>query len=127
MSLAPPTAPYGNAPPARLCAQSMPSARNVEHSIAATASFGATVTTATSGLRRKCRSTNALRRIAGDGNEQLYAFGAKRNGPRERRAKRLAKRSFEGARSYREKRPRPKKPMRANTTMTMMMIQRIDT
>jgi hypothetical protein len=30
-------------------------------------------------------------------------------------------------RGYLEKRPRPKKPRMANTTMTMMMIQRIDT
>jgi hypothetical protein len=30
------------------------------------------------------------------------------------------------SRLYLEKRPRPKKPRRANTTMTMMMIQRID-
>jgi hypothetical protein len=32
-----------------------------------------------------------------------------------------------GAYGYLEKRPRLKKPKMANTTMTMMMIQRIDT
>jgi hypothetical protein len=31
-----------------------------------------------------------------------------------------------GASGYLEKRPRPKKPRRANTTMTMMMIQSQD-
>jgi hypothetical protein len=31
-----------------------------------------------------------------------------------------------GASDYLEKRPRPKKPRRANTTMTMMMIQSQD-
>jgi hypothetical protein len=34
---------------------------------------------------------------------------------------------LDGAYGYLEKRPRLKKPRMANTTMTMMMIQRIDT
>jgi hypothetical protein len=33
---------------------------------------------------------------------------------------------LDGAGAYLEKRPRPKKPRRANTTMTMMMIQSQD-
>ena len=73
MSLAPPTPPEGTDPLADVCAQSIPSARNVEQSIPASASFGATVTTMTSGFRRGCRATPALTLARGGARSGRYA------------------------------------------------------